>query len=152
MRLTTYSDYAMRVMIYLGLPRNELSTIAGIAKAYDISENHLTKVVHQLAKRGFIETVRGKNGGMRLARRPAEINMGEVLRFTEGESGLLPCVDGQGSCCIGGVCNLIDVLRDAQNAMFKVMDKHTLADVLRKRRQPLAEILIHPHAKKSARG
>jgi Rrf2 family nitric oxide-sensitive transcriptional repressor len=143
MRLTTFSDYTMRVLIYLGLKRDGLITISDIAKAYDISENHLTKVVHQLAQGGYIETVRGKGGGMRLAREPHEINLGELIRITEGDTGLLACLEGQGSCCIQNACSLISILREAQTALFAVLEKYTLADLLQ-REQPLATILLHP--------
>ena len=149
MRLTTFSDYTMRVLIYLGLRRDGLITISDIAKAYDISENHLTKVLHQLAQRGYIETVRGKGGGMRLAREPEEINLGELIRITEGDTGLLACLEGQGSCCIQSACSLIGILREAQTALFAVLEKYTLADLLQ-REQPLATILLHPRPAISA--
>jgi Rrf2 family nitric oxide-sensitive transcriptional repressor len=149
MRLTTFSDYTMRVLIYLGLKRDGLITISDIAKAYDISENHLTKVVHQLAQGGYIETVRGKGGGMRLAREPEEINLGELIRITEGDTGLLACLEGQGSCCIQSACSLIGILREAQTALFAVLEKYTLADLLQ-REQPLATILLHPRPAISA--
>lgn len=145
MHLTTFSDYTMRVLIYLGLQRDGLVTISDIAKAYGISENHLMKVVHQLAQRGYIETVRGKGGGMRLAREPGEINLGQLIRITEGDNGLLECLEGQGSCCIQNACNLIGILREAQTALFTVLEKYTLADLLQ-REQPLARILMHPRA------
>ncbi|MEZ0245590.1 MAG: Rrf2 family transcriptional regulator [Methylophilaceae bacterium] len=145
MHLTTFSDYTMRVLIYLGLRRDGLVTISDIAKAYGISENHLMKVVHQLAQGGFIETVRGKGGGMRLAREPEDINLGELIRITEGDTGLLACLEGQGSCCIQSACSLIGILREAQTALFTVLEKYTLADLLQ-REQPLATILMHPRA------
>lgn len=143
MHLTTFSDYTMRVLIYLGLRRDGLVTISDIAKAYGISENHLMKVVHQLAQGGFIETVRGKGGGMRLAREPEDINLGELIRITEGDTGLLACLEGQGSCCIQSACNLIGILREAQTALFTVLEKYTLADLLQ-REQPLSQILVYP--------
>lgn len=117
-------------MIYLGLKQNELSTIAEIARAYDISENHLMKVVHKLGQLGYIDTVRGKGGGMRLARAPEQLNIGEILRHTEGQTGLLPCVDGQSDCCIQPACNFISILSEVQAAIFGVFDRYTLADLL----------------------
>ena len=143
MHLTTFSDYTMRVLIYLSLQRGGLVTISDIAKAYHISENHLMKVVHQLAQRGYIETVRGKGGGMRLAREPETINLGDLVRMTEGDTGLLECLDGESSCCIQPACNLIGILREAQTALFTVLEKYTLADLI-KRERPLTTILMHP--------
>jgi Rrf2 family nitric oxide-sensitive transcriptional repressor len=131
MRLTTFSDYSLRVLIYLGLRQDRLITIADIAQAYGISENHLMKVVHGLAQRGDIETVRGKGGGMRLARQPQAINIGETIRATEGDGGLLGCLDGNSNCCIQGACALTGILREAQNALYAVLDRYTLADLLR---------------------
>ena len=149
MHLTTFSDYTMRVLIYLGLRRDGLVTISDIAKAYGISENHLMKVVHQLAQRGFIETVRGKGGGMRLAREPHEINLGELIRMTEGDTSLLACLEGQGSCCIQSACSLIGILREAQTALFAVLEKYTLADLLQ-HEQPLSTILLYPRTPAAA--
>lgn len=150
MHLTTFSDYTIRVLIYLGLRHDGLVTISDIAKAYDISENHLMKVVHQLAQRGFIETVRGKGGGMRLARDPLDINLGELVRMTEGDTGLLECLDRQSSCCIQPACNLISILREAQTALFDVLGKYSLADLLQKE-EPLARILLYPRETASGR-
>lgn len=141
MRLTTFSDYSMRVMMYLGLQHGQLATIAEIAQAYNISENHLTKVVHQLAQRGYVETVRGKGGGLRLARDPNTVNLGAMIRDSEGEPSLLPCVDSQSDCCIQPACKLMVILREAQTALFNVLDKYTLADLLSEQ-APLARILF----------
>jgi Rrf2 family nitric oxide-sensitive transcriptional repressor len=141
MRLTTFTDYTLRVLIYLGLRRDRLVTIADIAQAYGISENHLMKVVHGLAQRGDIETVRGKGGGMRLARLPQAINIGTTIRATEGDSGLLGCIDGNSDCCIQGTCALVGILREAQNALYAVLDRYTLADLLQED-NGLRELLI----------
>ena len=141
MRLTTFSEYSMRVMMYLGLQHGQLATIAEIAQAYNISENHLTKVVHQLAQRGYVETVRGKGGGLRLARDPNTVNLGAMIRDSEGEPSLLPCVDSQSDCCIQPACKLMVILREAQTALFNVLDKYTLADLLSEQ-APLARILF----------
>lgn len=144
MRLTTYTDYTLRVLIYLGLQHDKLTTIADIAHAYGISENHLMKVVHGLAQRGDVETVRGKGGGMRLARKPDEINIGATIRASEGESGLLACVEGESGCCIQQACALIGILKEAQTALYGVLDRYTLADLLQTN-TPLTAILMPMH-------
>lgn len=141
MRLTTFSDYSMRVMMYLGLQHGQLVTIADIAQAYDISENHLTKVVHHLAVRGYVETVRGKGGGLRMTREPSTVNLGELVRYTEGDGGLLPCLDHEGSCCIQTSCRLMGILQEAHAALFAVLDKYTMADLLHPE-QTLVQVLM----------
>lgn len=148
MHLTNFSDYSIRVMIYLGLQKSKLATISDIAKAYEISENHLTKVVHQLAQRGYIETVRGKGGGLRLVRKPDTVNIGEMIRYSEGNTALLPCMDNEESCCIRPNCKLMGILREAQVALFTVLDKYTLADLLQQE-APLTQILMQPKTLKS---
>lgn len=139
MRLTTFSDYTMRVLIYLGLQHDRLVTISEIAKAYGISENHLMKVVHQLAVHGHIETVRGKGGGLRLRRAPDQINLGAIVHETETTS-LLECMDAENVCRIQPACKLMGILQEAQDALYAVLDKYTLADLLHKE-EPLAQIL-----------
>jgi Rrf2 family nitric oxide-sensitive transcriptional repressor len=141
MQLSTFSDYSIRVMIYLGLKHGELATIAEIARAYQISENHLMKVVHHLAQRRYVETLRGKGGGLRLAGEPNTVNLGELVRATEGSDGLLRCMDEPEQCCIQSDCRLMGILHEAQEALFGVLGKYTLADLLR-REAPLARILM----------
>lgn len=143
MHLTTFSDYTMRVMMYLGLQHGQLVTISDIAQAYKISENHLMKVVHHLAQHGYIETVRGKGGGLRLVREPDTVNIGEMIRASEGDTSLLPCMDANGTCCIQPSCKLMGILREAQVALFAVLDKYTLTDLLRQEGS-LSRILMHP--------
>ena len=131
MRLTTFSDYAFRVLIYLGSTPG-LATIADIANAYGISENHLMKVVHQLSRLGYIETVRGKGGGMRLARPPREIRVGEVLRATEDGFDLVECMgEGDSDCRIVRACVLKGALGEAIAAFLGTLDRYTLADLVR---------------------
>ena len=131
MRLTTFSDYTLRVLIYLGVHDQGLVTIGDIAGAYKISENHLMKVVHYLGQRRYIETVRGKGGGMRLARAPEKINVGEVVRGTEENLKFVECFDKDASDCrIESACVLRGVFGRALEAFFGVLDRYTLADML----------------------
>lgn len=141
MRLTTFSDYALRVLMYLGTKGGELATIGDIAGAYGISANHLMKVVHRLAQGGYVETVRGKGGGMRLARPPEAIRLGALLRETE-EKRLVECFDrASPGCRVESACLLRGMLSEALEAFFAVLDRHTLADLLAPRRK-LAKLLV----------
>lgn len=135
----------MRVLMYLGIQHGKLVNISEIAQAYAISENHLTKVVHQLAQRGYIETVRGKGGGLRMVQDPLTINISEILRATEGDAVLLPCLSHDDSCCIKPSCQLVSILREAQNALYAVLAKYTLADLL-KQDGSLSRILFPANA------
>ena len=131
MRLTTFSDYSLRVLMYLGVHRGRLATIGEVARAYGVSENHLVKVVHHLARHGYIETSRGKGGGMRLARAPERINVGEVVRGTEESLVIVECFDAATSNCrIGSACLLKGILARAIDAFFVTLDDYTLADLL----------------------
>jgi len=143
MRFTRYTDYALRVLMYLGLrPREELSTIKGIAGRFGISENHLMKVVHRLGREGFIETVRGRQGGLRLARDPGEINIADVVRRCEDDMRIVECFDEDTNTCpIAAACALPSILDRALGAFLDVLEGHTLADLLAPRRA-LAEILL----------
>jgi Rrf2 family nitric oxide-sensitive transcriptional repressor len=131
MRLTTFSDYAFRVLIYVGSAPEGLATIGDIAAAYGISPDHLRKVVHYLGQEGYLETVRGKGGGLRLGRAPGEINVGQVLRATEEGFDLVECFQhGNLSCRIAPACVLKGALAEARDAFLAVLDRYTLADLL----------------------
>jgi Rrf2 family nitric oxide-sensitive transcriptional repressor len=129
MRLTRYTDYALRTLIYLGLHEPQQSSIAEIARAYGISENHLTKVVHQLGRLGLVRTSRGRGGGLRLGKPPAEIVVGAVVRQTEDDLALVECF-ASGACAITAPCRLRRVLGEALAAFLAVLDRTTLADLL----------------------
>ena len=142
MQLTRYSDYSLRVLIYLALDPERLVTIEEIAQSYGISKAHLMKVVHQLGLNGYVETVRGRGGGLRLARRPEEITVGEVIRSTEENMALVECFDPESSqCAIEPACGLRSVLQEALAAFLGVLDRRTLADLVARRRKPLARLL-----------
>ncbi len=142
MQLTRYSDYALRVLIYLAVEPERRATIDEIARSYGISKTHLMKVVHQLGLRGFVETLRGRGGGLRLARAPHEISVGEVVRATEENLALTECFDAATSACvIESACGLRGVLDEALGAFLDVLDRYTLADLVARRRKPLLEIL-----------
>lgn len=126
MRLTRYTDFAMRVLLYLGRHPEQMCSIAEIAKAYGVSQNHLMKIVSDLAGAGYVESVRGRNGGIRLARAPAEINVGAIIRHTEDDFDLVGC----GACIIAPACGLTGVLDEALTAFMAVLDRYSLADVL----------------------
>jgi Rrf2 family nitric oxide-sensitive transcriptional repressor len=146
MRLSSFSDYSLRVLIYLGAHPGRLVTIAEIAGAYDISGNHLMKVVHQLGRLGYLQTVRGKGGGMRLGRLPEEIHLGEVIRQTEVDWALVECFSSGSGCQIHAACRLPPILDEALAAMFGVLDKYTLSDLLHKPTELRQVITLHPAA------
>ena len=134
MQLTRYSDYSLRVLIFLALHREERATTDQIARAYDISAPHLAKVVKSLAQAGYIESVRGRHGGMRLALPAEEIVLGDVVRFSEERFALVECFDPETSgCCIEEACGLARVLDEALRAFLSVLDRYTLADAVRRR-------------------
>lgn len=131
MRLTRYTDYSLRVLIYLGLQQDRLSSIREIADVYGISESHLMKVVQALGQSGYVATLRGRGGGLRLAKPPSEINLGDVVRNTEDDIALVECFTEASACRIAGPCRLEHVLRKALGAFLGVLDDYTLADLLR---------------------
>lgn len=131
MQLTLYTDYSLRVLLYLATHQGQRSTISDIADAYQISRNHLVKVVHQLSRNGWIVTTRGKSGGIQLAFPPERINIGAVVRQTEPHMNLLECFDkANNQCAISPSCQLKQVLYQARKAFNDVLDNSTLADVL----------------------
>lgn len=127
MRLTTYTDYALRTLMYLAANRDRLVTIQDIADAHGIAKNHLTKVVHQLGILGFVESLRGRKGGLRLGQEPAQINIGAVVRSTEPDFYMAECFDPKKNHCrLSSACILKDMLYQATAAYLAVLDGVTL--------------------------
>ncbi|MFC0819942.1 Rrf2 family transcriptional regulator [Moraxella marmotae] len=164
MRLTNYSDFALRSLIYLAIKpqATEFVNIADIANSYNISKSHLTKIIHQLGKLGYIDTLRGKNGGIRLAMHPRDINIGQLIRYTESDFSLVECFEEINSerkidhpaiiptvnfdttstqhCIIAPACTLKAAIAEATQAFIAVLDRYTLEDFL-KNKGELFELL-----------
>ena len=132
MRLTTYTDFSLRMLMFLALKPDGLATINEVAIAYGISKNHLMKVAYELGLAGYVVTIRGKGGGLRLSREPQLITLGEVVRKTEPDMALVPCfapVDAP--CVIFECCVLKKALREAREVFLRHLDTYTLADLTR---------------------
>ena len=141
MKLTAFTDYSLRVLIYLATEPDRRATVAEISAAFDIKANHLTKVVHHLAKCGWVATVRGKGGGLVLALPAEQISVGKVVRDTEGAALPAECFGtAQSHCAIVRSCRLKGVLAEAVDAFHAVLDRYTLADIS-SNRQALAGVL-----------
>lgn len=132
MRLTMYTDFSLRVLIYLGAKGfGEKATVQEISDTYGISKNHLTKVAHELGKMGLIETIRGRGGGIRLKVAPELISVGELVRKTEDDFYVVECFNSaSNSCILSPACRLKDALRAALVAYFEVLDGYTIADFI----------------------
>ena len=144
MRLTRFTDYSMRVLIYLAARPDGRATIAEVAAAFGISENHLVKVVHFLGKAGLLANVRGRGGGLRLAAPAPTINVGQVIRTTEQGDFPAECFHRETNTCpITRNCRLRGILDEALQAFYAVMDKYTLADLVRNR-SALDNVLFQP--------
>jgi Rrf2 family nitric oxide-sensitive transcriptional repressor len=129
-RLTLWTDYALRTLIYVGAKGERLSTIAEIAASFDVSKAHMMKVVNRLGRQGYLETVRGKGGGLRLGRPAAEIGVGRVVRDTEDDLAVMGCLAEPGFCRIEGCCVLRRALGEATAAFLAALDRYTLADLI----------------------
>jgi Rrf2 family transcriptional regulator, nitric oxide-sensitive transcriptional repressor len=130
MRITTYSDYSLRLLMYLGVAPGGHSTIAEAAAHYGVSRTHMMKVAHQLGKAGYITTVRGRAGGLRLARPAGGIVVGDILRITENDFNIVPCFASATLCRITPSCVLKNALSEATSAFLRVLDGYTLADLI----------------------
>jgi Rrf2 family nitric oxide-sensitive transcriptional repressor len=141
MRLTDYTDYSLRVLLYLAVRPEGLATIQDISDSYGISKNHLMKVVQRLAELGWVETVRGRNGGLRLFDHSSALTVGEVVRAAESDFALVACLpDADGAhrdCAIRSQCRLKNVMEGARKAFFAELDRHTISDIA----QPNAPLL-----------
>lgn len=151
MRLTTMTDYALRLLIYLGRHPERLCTTAEVAQSYGISEAHLTKITHQLGLAGWITTVRGKGGGMKLALAPEDIQLGELVRAIEPDFYLVECLGELNACTLTGRCRLTGIFNKALGAFLDQLDAHTLAELLppkravgRERATGQSVTIVHP--------
>jgi Rrf2 family nitric oxide-sensitive transcriptional repressor len=146
MRLTLYTDYALRVLIQVAIEDSKLITINDIAKTFDISKQHLMKIVHDLSQKGYLNTVRGRGGGIRLGRPPRDINIGEVVRETEDRLDVIGCLRQRGYCRIERACVLRGALHDATQAFLAVLDGYTLADLIKPQRALSSLLLFDQYA------
>ena len=151
MKLTSFTDYSLRVLIYLAAEPARRATIAEVAASFGVSEHHLTKVVHFLGKQGWLSNVRGKGGGMSLAMAAQHIVVGRVVRATEGAAMPAECFgDDPNHCPIARVCRLRGVLKEAVDAFYAALDRHTLADLAQNRSALVKVLNIRPATRASA--
>lgn len=143
MRVTKFSDYALRVLIYLACKPNEgLTTISQLAEAYSISAHHVRMVVHKLGQLGYINSIQGKGGGFELAQEPDEILVGDVIRETENDFFIVECFNPEGTCPIVKACKLQHILADALNAFIDTLNQYTLADITDNKRSIMKQIKV----------
>ncbi|MDN7132479.1 Rrf2 family transcriptional regulator [Halomonas sp. MC140] len=143
MHLTRYTDYSIRVLLYLAVKGEVRSTIKEIAETFFISSNHLMKIVQELNQKGYLTAIRGKKGGLLLCRQPETISLGALIRDTESEMALVECFRDDNSCVITPSCRLRPILAEALSAFLSVLDQYTLADLLQDRSQ-LATLMRIP--------
>jgi Rrf2 family transcriptional regulator, nitric oxide-sensitive transcriptional repressor len=140
MRLTDYTDYSLRVMLYLALRRDSLATIQEISDAYGVSKNHLMKVVQRLGELGWVDTVRGRNGGLRIEPASFDLTVGDVVRQTESDFALVGCFPDENgdrrNCVIEPQCRLKHALAAARDAFLAELDRHTIGELA----QPASEL------------
>lgn len=142
MRLTTFTDYSIRVLIYLAVSDDDHPTIREISDRYNISRNHLMKVVQELSQRGYVTAVRGKNGGLHLNKAAADISIGKLVQEMENDLALAECLGENNHCILTPACELQTVLSEALQAFFATLNSYTLADILPDRnRSELVKIL-----------
>lgn len=135
MNLTRHTDYSLRVLMYVALKQDQLSTIGEIADSYSISKNHLMKVVNELTQKGYLKAVRGKFGGVLLNLPPEQINIGKLVRDVEQNQAIVECMGDNKACVIVPTCTLKAVFQDALQAFFAILDQYTLQDLLPQKKQ-----------------
>lgn len=130
MKLTSFTDYSLRLLMYVAINDSRLVSISEVSEVFEISRNHLMKIVHELGKGGYLKTVRGKNGGFRLGMPARDINLGKLVRYTEEDLGIVECFNDKApNCKIIEHCLLAGVLKMALNSFFEVLDRHYLDDL-----------------------
>ena len=151
MKLTTFTDYSLRVLIYVATAPGGRGTIAEISEAYGVSEHHLVKVAHLLGRAGFLANTRGRGGGLTLALPASRIRVGDVVRVTEGVDGPVDCEDKvRGTCAISGACRLAGVLDEAMAAFRAVLDRYTLEDLVQGPHRHRMAVILHGRADQAA--
>lgn len=132
MRLTNFSDYALRLLMYAAAQKDRLITIEEASEVYGISRAHLMKIANTLTRAGYLKAVRGRSGGLELAKRPEKIGLGDVIRMTEPDFALVECLSSGDQCIITSRCRLRGVLKEALEAFVETLDRYTLADLMLK--------------------
>lgn len=151
MKITTFTDYSLRVLIYVATAPRGRATIAEVSQAYGVSEHHLVKVVHLLGRAGFLANTRGRGGGLSLAKPAHEIRVGDVVRATEGDGMPVDCDDPvRGRCAIAGACRLAGVLDQAMAAFRAVLDRFTLADLVQGPQRERMRVILHGRGSQAA--
>lgn len=142
MHITRYTDYSLRVLIYLATHTDKLATISEIATSYNISKNHLMKIVQQLNVEGYVLAIRGKNGGIKLNNSPGEINIGSLVRSFEDQTKLVECFGESNQCVITPSCQLKSIFSKALESFYQTLDQYTLADLVgQSQQQKLTDLL-----------
>lgn len=142
MQITRYTDYALRLMMYLATHDPRRVTIGEVAECYDISRNHLMKVAQLLSNEGYVTGVRGKNGGLHLAHPAEQLNIGELVRLTEQHTTLVDCFAGGAGCLLTPACHLKKVFAEALESFFVALDQYTLADLVTPENRPMLVRLL----------
>ncbi|WP_375768483.1 Rrf2 family transcriptional regulator [Archangium gephyra] len=145
MHLTLHADYALRVLLYLAANPDRVISTGEVSDAYGISKHHLVRVVQGLGRHGFVEVRPGRSGGVVLARPPAEISVGQVVRDMEPDFHIVECFDpATNTCPITPACGLIGVLNEATRAFLATLDKYTLEDLVRRSPRKLSNYFLKP--------